>query len=256
MIPKIIHQMAPKSQKLWHPIWKHCHPTWKKHFPEGEYEHFMWTDDKIMDFDEEYPEYLFLYHAFPYTIMKIDFARALVLHKYGGIYADMDYFCTKNFYEDLNKNLIFVESPSPLETLQNSLMCSKKGHKFWIKYCELIDYRYQKIVAIPAPYIKEWSDYVHYVTGPKCLEKSLKVYNRKNKDKVQTLDKNFYNPPQFNINEETCKQIKCFHALSGLWGRSIYDGSTSSNEEMEKCLMNLHKVWRDVDFSNVISHFK
>ena len=45
--------MAPKSQKLWHPIWKHCHPTWKKHFPEDEYEHFMWTDEKLLDFVEE-----------------------------------------------------------------------------------------------------------------------------------------------------------------------------------------------------------
>lgn len=249
--------MAPKSQKLWHPIWKHCHPTWKKHFPEDEYEHFMWTDEKLLDFvEKEYPEYLFLYHSFPFTILKVDFARALVLHKYGGIYADMDYFCAKNFYEDLNKNLVLVESVSPFETVQNSLMCSKKGHKFWMKYCELMEYRYQKNNNV-SPYTEEWTNYVHYVTGPMCLEKSLKVYSNKdkNKDKVQILDENFYNPSQMSINEETCKRIKCFHALSGLWGGSA-DILASSSEEMQKILMDKHKSVRCVDFSDVISHFK
>ena len=246
--------MAPKSQTLWHRIWKECHPTWKKHFPEDEYEHFMWTDEKLLDFvEEEYPEYLFLYYSFPCNILKLDFARALILHKYGGIYVDMDYFCVENFYGDLNKNLVLVESPAPLETVQNSLMCSKKGHKFWMKYCDLMEYRYGT-TKLPKLFTEEFDKYVLHVTGPMCLKKSLKVYNEKNK--VQILDKNFYNPIQYEINKKICKQIKCFHALTGLWGKSHYNDSASNIEEMENYQMKIHKTRRYVDFYDVISYFK
>jgi mannosyltransferase OCH1-like enzyme len=36
MIPKIIHQTGPVSEK-WHPIWKECRENWKNKFPDFEY---------------------------------------------------------------------------------------------------------------------------------------------------------------------------------------------------------------------------
>lgn len=255
--------MAPKSQKLWHPIWKDCYSTWKKHFPQDEYEHIMWTDDKISDFiEEEYPEYFFLYHAFPFKIMGFDIARCLVLHKYGGIYTDMDYFCVKNFYDDLNKNLILVEGTNPSELVQNSLMCSKKGHEFWIKYLELVEYRYHDSCVLrnyPRIRTPEFSEYVLRVTGPGCLEKTVKVYNKINKEQIQILDRSIYNSIMLDIeSEKNYKQIKCFHALTGKWGYSNVNEITGKemSQKHDQILLDRHKKLRLVDFYDLISNFE
>ena len=58
----------------------------------------------------------------------------LILYKYGGIYADMDYMCFKNFYNILPKNKISIsESPyKENEEIQNALMISPPNNSFCV----------------------------------------------------------------------------------------------------------------------------
>ena len=48
----------------------------------------------------------------------------------------MDFMCKKNFYNQLNNNLIIVESSAYNEIVQNSLMASPPGDKRWLHVLE------------------------------------------------------------------------------------------------------------------------
>jgi mannosyltransferase OCH1-like enzyme len=146
-IPKIIHQTAPKNEKEWHPIWKECQQSWKNNFQDFEY--IMWDDEDIRDLvKSDYPKFLDHYDSWPYHIMRVDFARFCILHKYGGIYADMDMYCYSNFYNFLkNKSVYLIESwPEWGEKVSNCLMASSQKNNFWeicmeksIVNCDIIE---------------------------------------------------------------------------------------------------------------------
>ncbi len=135
VIPKIIHQTAPKDQKKWRPEWEPCQKSWKTNFPEPEYVHWMWYDEDLDDFIKTYyPWFYDTYTSYDEKIKRIDMARYFILHKYGGIYADMDYECLKNFYNDLVQDKVNIsESPyKGWEHVQNALMASPPNKQFWM----------------------------------------------------------------------------------------------------------------------------
>jgi len=65
-----------------------------------EWEHKLWTDDSLNEFvSTHYPENLIFWNNFPYPMYKIDYARYMLLHHYGGIYIDLDERCIKPLEE-------------------------------------------------------------------------------------------------------------------------------------------------------------
>jgi mannosyltransferase OCH1-like enzyme len=112
-IPKIIHQTAPRDKSKWKEEWHSCQQTWKDLFPESEYKHVMWNDDDLENLiSNDFPWYYDIYKSYKKNIQRIDIARYFILYKYGGIYADMDYMCMKNFYDTLPSNKVSIsESP-------------------------------------------------------------------------------------------------------------------------------------------------
>ena len=86
-IPKVIHQTW-KTEELperWRASRQQCmdlHP---------DYEHILWTDAKSRAFiAEHYSWFLPTFDAYPYAIQRADAIRYFVLHRYGGIYMDLD----------------------------------------------------------------------------------------------------------------------------------------------------------------------
>jgi mannosyltransferase OCH1-like enzyme len=200
MIPKIIHQTGPDEQK-WHPIWKECSETWKNTFPDFQY--MYWTDDDLRNLiKEKYSEFLELYDNFPHHIMRVDFARFCILHSYGGIYADLDIYCYKNFYDLLKRDLYILESWSEWgEKVQNSLMASSQNQEFWEKCMFYSGVRFllnQK---------NNYKEYILASCGPKLMSKILD-------SSVKFLPKEMFNPiveNQFNQGYE--KAIEDFNNL-------------------------------------------
>ena len=91
-IPAIIHQIW-KDEDI-PPVWRCFAESWKRHHPEWEYR--LWTDRSARNYvAENYPEALPAYDAFPYDIQRADFARYLILHGCGGVYADLDMECLR-----------------------------------------------------------------------------------------------------------------------------------------------------------------
>jgi mannosyltransferase OCH1-like enzyme len=140
MLPKIIHQFAPADTSKWDPKWKICQTSWFRALKASRttYEYRMWTDENLDAFvRKRYPHLHEIYCQYPYHIMRIDFARYLVLFTFGGLYADMDYEIVAESVDDVfdvlsEVNVSLVESPwKQNETCQNSLMASPEGHPFW-----------------------------------------------------------------------------------------------------------------------------
>jgi mannosyltransferase OCH1-like enzyme len=131
----------------------------------------LWSDAEAEQLVKiHYPLYYNLYMSFPFHINRIDFARFCILHKYGGVYADMDMFCYKNFFNELTEECYVAGSLMQGETVQNSLMASVPNHEFFVecmmKSKELFDgasivYDKSNICT------RESNDYVLKVTGPR-----------------------------------------------------------------------------------------
>lgn len=130
-IPKMIHQTWKNADKL-PSQWREYFDGW--HVKHPDFLHVLWTDeDNVQLVQQYYPEFLDHYNWLPLMIQKTDFVRLMYLHKFGGIYADLDYECFDNIVPHLpqQKGVLLVESPLTLsEITQNSFMIGEAGHPF------------------------------------------------------------------------------------------------------------------------------
>jgi mannosyltransferase OCH1-like enzyme len=240
MIPKIIHQTSPRDKNKWHPLWKKCHASWKKHFPEPEYQHVMWNDEDLNNLIQQYfSKYFELYNSFPYHIIKIDFARFCILYQYGGIYADMDMYCYQNFYDELKKDAFVVEGCIPQEKVQNSLMGSTPKNKFFESCIDLSNLNH--------PYINT-DDYIKHCCGPYHVSDVFKLHS----EKVQLLPRETYN----NYHTTYQKNYKTKHMLTGMWGEENFSrlqteySNLNQNISYEEFIKQKYNEYRKINLNN------
>ena len=224
MIPKIIHQTGPSDKSNWHPIWNKCQQSWFDNF--SEFEHMFWDDESTDEFIRtEYSAYWEIYSEFPIHIMRIDFARLCFMHKFGGIYADLDVFCYQNFYDELTESVYLLENPMGNDPIENSMMCSTPNHPFWLecmelskKRCSYVKNKYGhmfeniKPIAANKIYGLQFRPYfVFYITGTNHLSS---VY-RMTTQKISTLPGILYNNNDMSYHPE----YRTKHVHTGLWGK-------------------------------------
>jgi hypothetical protein len=216
LIPKIIHQIAPKDESSWHPVWKTCHESWKIQFPD--FEHFLWNDAGDIDnfVRENYKDFYDLYLAFPYKIMRINFARYCLLDYFGGIYADMDVYCYKNFYaiikdKDLwfneNKYAEFVDKKYKIE---NCLIASSRKNLFWKDCLDVCKERFYSLQDLFAKKLvsREWL--IVHITDCDLLEQSRDIYNQ---SQINFLPAEIFN----NRSNFFDNQLYTKHFHTGVW---------------------------------------
>lgn len=126
MIPRIIHQTwkdgdLPERFIESQQSWQIKNPGWTYKF---------WTDAELDCFvAEKYPEMLPLYRAYPEQIQRVDAARYMILHYYGGVYSDLDIICQRSFEEFLHEKVVLrANAPG---SITNDLMLSEPGHPFF-----------------------------------------------------------------------------------------------------------------------------
>ena len=123
MIPAIIHQTWKSSEvpvRFAAPAasWRAMHPSWEYRF---------WTDEALDTFvRDEYPRMWALYHSYPEQIQRVDAARYMLLHHFGGVYADLDVECVRPL-DPLRAHAVVLPSTTPLG-LSNDLMMAVPGH--------------------------------------------------------------------------------------------------------------------------------
>ena len=193
---QIIHQ-SWKSEKIPKEHVDHV-LSWSNFHPNAL--HVMWTDeDNDALVKIHYPQYYRTYTNLALVIQRCDLVRLLYLHRYGGVYADLDYEAHQNIFPHLptDADVMIVESPVILNSLmENSLMVSTVlAHPLWNKSVDSI-VEITKFINSPGEcYAKKWGGckllelfhnrftkkvanmaFTLYMTGPAVLDKTYVRY--------------------------------------------------------------------------------
>lgn len=131
---KIIHQTwvdedIPRNiyKQEWQDSWKNMSPDW---------DYMFWTDeDNERLIRDEYPSFWDTFQKVDKGVVKSDLCRILYLHKYGGIYADMDFICLRDMaplLSPLGGHIVLGTHNNPRQPLPNAWMYSPKGDQFWL----------------------------------------------------------------------------------------------------------------------------
>jgi mannosyltransferase OCH1-like enzyme len=174
-IPHIIHQTWRESRVP--DGWREFQESWRRHHPEWEYR--LWTDLDLRELIlESYPWFLPIYDHYPEKIQRVDAARYFLLHRYGGIYADLDFECLRSF-KPLLENRVVVLGLEPEahfsksvvtshgfdRVICNALMASSSGHPFW----EHVFLKLVEAHRLPGPLLS---------TGPLMLTQAVDSYRQ------------------------------------------------------------------------------
>jgi len=206
---------AYQNLKLYRNSWKVKNPTWYI---------IEWNKDMCIELIKTfYQEYLEMFKKYTYEIQRCDMVRYLILHRYGGWYADMDYYCNRPLDEAMaiyDNNIYFVQSPNGVvgqddDHISNSLMYSTKNHPFWRQV--LIEM--EKVRDISYYYTKHLD--VMFKTGPGMLNHVYSTY--KYRYKVKSLPWKLFHP--YGIKDEKMvlkgdKQVFTIHLGKGSWENS------------------------------------
>ena len=241
MIPKIIHHIAPKRRKDWHPVWEKCLPSWYRHYPEPEYKHILWNDGDMIDrlVQQDLPHFYKRYQKMEH-IMRIDFAKIVMIHRYGGMYVDMDFFCRENFHDDLVKPVVLSGSYHQTEDVQNGLIACVEGHPWMRTHIEEVIGHVQNKTKQD---FDSFMNYVKYTTGPNSLGLTY-FRNMHMSEEVQILPAQFYNPLLNTFYHDGIREgVKCVHYLSGWWGKE--------NITQKKTAREAYQSWRGVNIEDI-----
>lgn len=140
MIPQILHQTwktrkVPERFRAWTESWERHNPRWTRMF---------WDDRTLLEFvAAHYPDFLGTFCSYQNGVMRADAGRYLLLHHFGGVYADIDCECVAPFDPIMDENrVVLCREPgshsaeqAPLRGLPyllfNGTMASPPGHPFW-----------------------------------------------------------------------------------------------------------------------------
>ena len=172
-VPKIIHQSWKTTQlredhEVWQQSWFDANPGWK---------YMFWTDldnrQLVADF---YPDLLYTYDILPKNISRADFVRALYMHKYGGVYADLDTWCLRPVDTLLTAGpgIAYVAEMGPdltyAHNIPNAWYASSPGHPFWLFFVERVVELTQNVVDGR----RDWPG-IEEIAGPVMLKAALDV---------------------------------------------------------------------------------
>ncbi|ORY24854.1 hypothetical protein BCR33DRAFT_856537 [Rhizoclosmatium globosum] len=183
-IPKLIHQSwktkdVPSKYLNWTLSWQTLNP---------EYEYRLWTDQENRDLVRlHYPWFLETFDAFPDPIMRADASRVFYMHKYGGVYADLDFECLKPLDPLLASHHSVLGSMSVglnvflhAHSIPNAWMSSKPGHPLWMSCAKRM--------------MQNSKGSVEQITGPAMLYRCVKEYS---KSKASRLEPVYVAPPEY-----------------------------------------------------------
>ncbi len=136
-VPKLIHQTwkDEKVPKRWEGAQQSCIDAHK----EANYTYKLWTDDQGLELIRDwYPWFLPTYLSYPHAIQRVDAVRYFILHKYGGIYIDLDMGC--------NRELAFMREygfTAPLTYpigISNDVMGAQPGNAYLERVIHRLEY--------------------------------------------------------------------------------------------------------------------
>ncbi len=200
-----------EKMKIYRDSWKIKNPTWF---------HIEWNKPMCIQFVHLfYPEHTALFKNYKYEIQRCDAIRYLLLHRYGGWYVDMDYFCNRPLDEahaSFPGDIFLVQTPNAFineekDYVSNSLMYSTPQNAFWKQIMVELEKNQNPSLFMSKHLV------VMFTTGPGIVNR---VYSRyKYKYKVKSLPYKLFQP--FTVNDmKTTKldpDVFAMHAAKSTW---------------------------------------
>lgn len=233
-IPKIIHQIwiqgydnisLENKKKIINT--KKIHPNWQ---------YILWDENSIIKLlnEQENVKYKDKFNEFIYMHQRIDFAKIMILNRYGGIYIDMDCDVIKNLDDLFEKNnsydFIISKISDKIDSVSNYLTC----HKF--REC------YNNGIIISKPNVEickylmdnfisqcNWNKVlcIQNTTGPPIFNTLVDKYIDENQNnKILILAYHYFEPcvgSECDVNDDTYIIHK--HELSWLsgWQKNTFE---------------------------------
>lgn len=151
MLPRILHQtwrdhLVPHEVYFpqWIASWRELNPGWEYRF---------WTDrdnDRLVA--HHYPEFLPFYQSIDRGVIRADVARALYLHRHGGLYVDMDFVCLQPMEPLIAPHagkVVLALHASPRQPLPNAWLYSPPGNDYWLRFLRSAAWRWQCGERVP-----------------------------------------------------------------------------------------------------------
>jgi mannosyltransferase OCH1-like enzyme len=133
-IPRLIHQSwknAAVPNRIYPDAWR---TSWRELQPRWDYK--FWTDAHNRELVERtYPQFLNFYDSLDAGIKRADFSRFLYMHRFGGVYVDLDFICLRELTPLLYGASIVVGQLSKDNfhyRIPNAFMASEPGLDFWL----------------------------------------------------------------------------------------------------------------------------
>jgi mannosyltransferase OCH1-like enzyme len=249
-IPKTIHQIWFQGEEQIPPYLLEYHNTWVQLNPD--YKVLVWDQKKIENLVNEQEDWIKeTYFFYKKMIQKIDFAKYVILYKYGGIYIDMDIKCLQS----LNNTPGITDNDLVLSSMTTFFFQKIALNIILRKYIKSDYINNGTIMCVPNTELmlltmkeartkKNLPDFfngfhVFYTTGPLCL---TIAYHKMNQSayKINILDKTYFeNCDIFEFKNKTCeipKHAIGIHYFANTW--------INSNEKVIIiCVDFLMKYW-------------
>jgi len=152
-------------------LFRDCHSKVKDWCKENNHNLKLWLEEDCNKLIEEYPEFIDTYWNVRQTIMKVDIIRYLILHKYGGLYMDLD--IVPNCSIGSLPKLKIGCRPRRTNFIEMEVIGSPKENEIlldYLRYCQK-----QIIIKDKLPIYKIWkARYIYQTTGPRSLARFLK----------------------------------------------------------------------------------
>lgn len=147
MIPRIIHQTwkgetLPEKAAPFAGSWSRLNPGWER---------ILWTDRMLTAFvASEFPHYFDVFCSYPHGVCRADAARYMLMHKFGGLYADIDVECLAELSSLVDETRVVMCHEPPVHwplhapyrghpfVLFNGVLASPPGHPFWAHVLSLL----------------------------------------------------------------------------------------------------------------------
>mmetsp|Transcript_35652 Transcript_35652/g.107573 ORF Transcript_35652/g.107573 Transcript_35652/m.107573 type:complete len:212 (-) Transcript_35652:11-646(-) len=156
-------------------------------------------------------------------IERVDAARIFMMHRFGGVYADLDVEAVRDpsplfsgghdlvfFYQlaprSTEATIDPINASSPkLGTISNALMASRPGHPFWLFLAE-------RMIKFRAAAQEVQSDIpnmdVYMATGPSMLSKALAEYQAEHTEaKVAIFSRRYWSPFSWGLKADPCEVL-------------------------------------------------
>lgn len=126
-IPRIIHQVKLGNLEM-KPSWIEARKSCLDLHPEWQFK--LWQDEEAGKFvNTQFPHLFETYINYPLEIQRSNVLRYLILHKFGGIYLDLDLRCKVSL--DGLRNETFLTPPANPSGINNAFIASIPDHPFW-----------------------------------------------------------------------------------------------------------------------------